>query len=109
MLTQLLTHCHLPDLTSIDQLYLIALADTVASVDADLADCFDEMSEGSNEGHKNQGPTLGRRDCLAPKASGFCCNNAQIFYSEAGKIKKTLNCVLCSLYLMYFGFRVLLS
>ena len=68
LLTQLLTHCHLPDLTSIDQLYLIALADTVASVDADLADCFDEMSEGSNEGHKNQGPTLGRRGCLAPKA-----------------------------------------
>ena len=60
MLTQLLTHCHLPDLTSIDQLYLIALADTVASVDADLADCFDEMSDdGANETQKNEGPTLG--------------------------------------------------
>ncbi|XP_043192763.1 dmX-like protein 2 isoform X3 [Amphibalanus amphitrite] len=58
MLTQLLTHCHLPDLTSIDQLYLIALADTVASVDADLADCFDESSDDAAEAQKSQGPTL---------------------------------------------------
>ncbi|XP_037074654.1 dmX-like protein 2, partial [Pollicipes pollicipes] len=58
MLTQLLTHCHLPDLTSIDQLYLMALADTVASVDADLAERFDDLSDDSAGEPKNTGPSL---------------------------------------------------
>ncbi|XP_064475038.1 dmX-like protein 2 [Ornithodoros turicata] len=41
LLTQLLTHCHLPGLSSLDQMHLLALADTIASFHATLADRFD--------------------------------------------------------------------
>ncbi|KAM7285267.1 dmX-like protein 2 [Ixodes scapularis] len=41
LLTQLLTHCHLPGLSSVDQMHLLALADTIASFHATLADRFD--------------------------------------------------------------------
>lgn len=41
ILTQLLTHCHLPGLSSLDQMHLLALADTIASFHATLADRFD--------------------------------------------------------------------
>lgn len=42
MLTKQLTHVHLPGLSSLDQMYLLALADTVASTKTDLADRFME-------------------------------------------------------------------
>lgn len=38
-LTQLLTHIHLPGLTNIDQVHLLAVADAVALFDASLEDC----------------------------------------------------------------------
>ena len=40
MFSKLLTHAHLPGLTSLDQMHLLALADTVASCQLDLADRF---------------------------------------------------------------------
>ena len=40
ILSKLLTHAHLPGLTSLDQMHLLALADTVASCQLDLADRF---------------------------------------------------------------------
>ncbi|CAL4192703.1 unnamed protein product, partial [Meganyctiphanes norvegica] len=41
MLANLLTHTHLPGLSSLDQMHLLALADTVASCNIDFADRFD--------------------------------------------------------------------
>ncbi|XP_077514309.1 rabconnectin-3 alpha isoform X3 [Amblyomma americanum] len=41
LLTQLLTHCHLPGLSSVDQMHLLALADTIASFHGTLADRLD--------------------------------------------------------------------
>ncbi|KAB7507520.1 DmX-like protein 1, partial [Armadillidium nasatum] len=40
-LSGLLTHTHLPGLSSLDQMHLLALADTVASCNVDFADKFD--------------------------------------------------------------------
>lgn len=40
MLSRLLTHTHLPGLSSLDQMHLLALADTVATCDTDLAEKF---------------------------------------------------------------------
>eukprot|EP00094_Tigriopus_californicus_P002839 TCALIF_02737-PA protein Name:"Similar to DMXL1 DmX-like protein 1 (Homo sapiens)" AED:0.22 eAED:0.22 QI:0/0.72/0.68/1/1/1/19/158/2211 len=40
ILSNLLTHAHLPGLTSLDQMHLLALADTVSSIQLDLADRF---------------------------------------------------------------------
>uniref|UniRef100_T1IMB2 RAVE complex protein Rav1 C-terminal domain-containing protein n=1 Tax=Strigamia maritima TaxID=126957 RepID=T1IMB2_STRMM len=40
MLTRLLTHTHLPGLSSLDQMHLLALADTVASCNTAFADKF---------------------------------------------------------------------
>jgi hypothetical protein len=41
MLTKHLTHTQLPGLTSLDHMYLLALADTVASTKTDFADRFE--------------------------------------------------------------------
>ncbi|XP_050306486.1 dmX-like protein 2 isoform X3 [Anthonomus grandis grandis] len=40
ILSRLLTHMHLPGLSSLDQMHLLALADTVANCDTDLAERF---------------------------------------------------------------------
>ncbi len=40
VLSKLLTHSHLPGLSSLDQMHLLAVADTVASCQLDLADRF---------------------------------------------------------------------
>ena len=40
ILSKLLTHAHLPGLSSLDQMHLLAVADTVASCQLDLADRF---------------------------------------------------------------------
>ena len=40
LLSKLLTHTQLPGLTSLDQMHLLALADTVASCNLDLAERF---------------------------------------------------------------------
>ncbi|XP_077556185.1 rabconnectin-3 alpha isoform X7 [Haemaphysalis longicornis] len=41
LLTQLLTHCHLPGLSGVDQMHLLALADTIASFHGTLTDRLD--------------------------------------------------------------------
>lgn len=38
ILSRLLTHTHLPGLSSLDQMHLLALADTVSTCDADFAE-----------------------------------------------------------------------
>ncbi|GLV44690.1 Rabconnectin-3A [Carabus blaptoides fortunei] len=40
VLSRLLTHTHLPGLSSLDQMHLLALADTVSTCDTDLAERF---------------------------------------------------------------------
>ncbi|VDI15898.1 Hypothetical predicted protein [Mytilus galloprovincialis] len=45
LLTQHLTHTQLPGLTSLDQMYLLALADTVAHTKTDFADRFEAESK----------------------------------------------------------------
>lgn len=40
ILSRLLTHTHLPGLSSLDQMHLLALADTVATCNTDLAERF---------------------------------------------------------------------
>ena len=40
LLSKLLTHTHLPGLTSLDQMHLLALADTVSTCELDLAEKF---------------------------------------------------------------------
>ena len=65
ILSNLLTHAHLPGLTSLDQMYLLALADTVASCQLDLADRFaidaakkqiaKETATATNEGEASPG------------------------------------------------------
>lgn len=40
MLTRLLTHTHIPGLSSLDQMHLLALADTIASCNTAFADRF---------------------------------------------------------------------
>lgn len=40
ILSRLLTHTHLPGLSSLDQMHLLALADTVSTCDADFAERF---------------------------------------------------------------------
>lgn len=40
LLTRFLTHSHLPGLSSLDQMHLLALADTVASFNTAVADRF---------------------------------------------------------------------
>lgn len=44
-LTRKLTHIHLPGLSSLDQMYLLALADTVANVKLDLSDRFSDSTQ----------------------------------------------------------------
>lgn len=40
MLSRMLTHTHLPGLSSLDQMHLLALADTVSTCNTDLAERF---------------------------------------------------------------------
>lgn len=40
LLTRLLTHTHIPGLSSLDQMHLLALADTIASCNTAFADRF---------------------------------------------------------------------
>ncbi|KAK3098460.1 hypothetical protein FSP39_019692 [Pinctada imbricata] len=46
MMTKHLTHTQLPGLSSLDQMYLLAIADTVASIKMDFADRFDSEKSG---------------------------------------------------------------
>lgn len=45
LLTRLLTHSHLPGLSSLDQMHLLALADTVSSFNVAFSDHFDTETE----------------------------------------------------------------
>lgn len=49
ILTKHLTHTQLPGLTSLDQMYLLALADTVANTKTDFADRFETESKPENQ------------------------------------------------------------
>lgn len=40
LLSRLLTHTHLPGLSSLDQMHLLALADTVSTCNTDFAERF---------------------------------------------------------------------
>ncbi|CAH1797131.1 unnamed protein product [Owenia fusiformis] len=51
LLTNYLTHTHLPGLTNLDQMYLLALADTVANCKTDFGD---DSSSATGEGTKNE-------------------------------------------------------
>lgn len=65
MLSRLLTHTHLPGLSSLDQMHLLALADTVSTCNTDFAEKFAvdlaknpigrETSDGMHEGAVSSG------------------------------------------------------
>ena len=46
ILSRLLTHTHLPGLSSLDQMHLLALADTVSTCDADFAERLATTARG---------------------------------------------------------------
>lgn len=50
LLTHILTHTHIPGLTNIDQMHLLAVADAVAFVDASPDDLNELHDEDSNDG-----------------------------------------------------------
>ncbi|XP_022241502.1 dmX-like protein 2 isoform X2 [Limulus polyphemus] len=52
LLTKLLTHTHLPGLSSLDQMHLLALADTVSSFNTTLSDrfTFDQEKQAAGNG-----------------------------------------------------------
>lgn len=45
LLSRLLTHTHLPGLSSLDQMHLLALADTVSTCNTDFADRFVDKTQ----------------------------------------------------------------
>ncbi|XP_023230378.1 dmX-like protein 2 [Centruroides sculpturatus] len=49
LLTRLLTHSHLPGLSSLDQMHLLALADTVSSFNVTFSDQFHAESDGPKQ------------------------------------------------------------
>lgn len=46
MLTELLTHTHLPGLSSVDQMHLLAIADTLSHFSADVVDKLTQANAG---------------------------------------------------------------
>lgn len=65
LLSRLLTHTHLPGLSSLDQMHLLALADTVSTCNTDFAERFavdsaknpigKESNDGTTEGEVSSG------------------------------------------------------
>ncbi|KAG8181368.1 hypothetical protein JTE90_008839 [Oedothorax gibbosus] len=55
LLTHFLTHSHLPGLSSLDQMHLLALADTVASFNTALVDRFSAEPAVAKDANKNTG------------------------------------------------------
>lgn len=53
LLSRLLTHTHLPGLSSLDQMHLLALADTVATCNTDFSDKFAADLGKSGQGNKS--------------------------------------------------------
>ncbi|CAG0879086.1 unnamed protein product [Darwinula stevensoni] len=68
-LSRLLTHTHLPGLSSLDQMHLLAIADTVASCNVDFADRFAiesakaQLAKESNMGHAASSAQDSLDDC----------------------------------------------
>ncbi|KAL3867333.1 hypothetical protein ACJMK2_044544 [Sinanodonta woodiana] len=63
LLSKHLTHVQLPGLSSLDQMYLLALADTVAHIKMDFADRFRESSSQTVERQISYHPTESLDDC----------------------------------------------
>ncbi|CAH2982214.1 unnamed protein product [Chilo suppressalis] len=77
ILSRLLTHTHLPGLSSLDQMHLLALADTVSTCDADFAERFaanarvDVAQASSQEILPDSLDDCGLRFVLAMKHYGY--------------------------------------
>ncbi|GBP07756.1 DmX-like protein 2, partial [Eumeta japonica] len=76
MLSYQLTHLHLPGLSSLDQMHLLALADTVSTCDADFAERFAtstrvEMQSTGQEVSPDSLDDCGLRFLLAMKHYGY--------------------------------------
>ncbi|XP_041980851.1 dmX-like protein 2 isoform X4 [Aricia agestis] len=77
MLSRLLTHTHLPGLSSLDQMHLLALADTVSTCDADFTERFaanartDSAPAASQEMVPDSLDDCGLRFLLAMKHYGY--------------------------------------
>lgn len=82
ILSRLLTHTHLPGLSSLDQMHLLALADTVSTCNTDLAERFaidaatSAMAKESLVGQSDEVITDSLDDCglrflLAMKHYGY--------------------------------------
>ncbi|CAH2049435.1 unnamed protein product, partial [Iphiclides podalirius] len=77
ILSRLLTHTHLPGLSSLDQMHLLALADTVSTCDADFTERFaanarvDPVHNGGQEFLPDSLDDCGLRFLLAMKHYGY--------------------------------------
>lgn len=74
LLSRLLTHTHLPGLSSLDQMHLLALADTVSTCNTDFADRFVDKTQFA-------------KDSSAPHEGEVCSGN--IYKNKA--VMKTNN------------------
>ncbi|XP_050532464.1 dmX-like protein 2 isoform X5 [Daktulosphaira vitifoliae] len=66
LLSRLLTHTHLPGLSSLDQMHLLALADTVSTCNTDFADRFvdkNQFSKDSSVPHEGEVRSDSLDDC----------------------------------------------
>lgn len=90
ILSRLLTHTHLPGLSSLDQMHLLALADTVSTCNTDLAERFaidaatSAMAKESLIGQSDEVITDSLDDCglrflLAMKHYGYLLR--YVFYT----------------------------
>ncbi|KAG7300161.1 hypothetical protein JYU34_015710 [Plutella xylostella] len=77
ILSRLLTHTHLPGLSSLDQMHLLALADTVSTCDADVAERISHSARAdpaacqNNEVSPDSLDDCGLRFLLAMKHYGY--------------------------------------
>ena len=71
LLSKLLTHTHLPGLTSLDQMHLLALADTVSTCELDLAERFaiDAARKAISKENTDSG---GAADSASPESLDDC-------------------------------------
>lgn len=58
LLTRVLTHTHLPGLTNVDQMHLLAVADAVALFDASASD-YNDLQDDDLDSHSQNGTTGG--------------------------------------------------
>lgn len=89
-LAGLLTHTQLPGLASLDQMHLLALADTVASCNVDFADRFDinkakeAMAKEIYSRSEADEPSMGRFLSRSLAITGYARDKFRVFLAITG-------------------------